>query len=234
MSPWLVFSRTLTVPRLGVCRGSDGNPTGRAGGSSGGSVYAHGPWVTFGGESAGWAAAAGVTGAVSRKPRRRIRRSRRSWLLARASSRSSKRGGNLPMISRLPLPPKDAWHAGLMSTELIFRGRRLSRDRALVMAIVNRTPDSFYDKGATFSDHGALAAVDLAVAEGADIVDIGGGKAGRGAEVDVEEEIRRVVPFVEEIRHRHPAVVISVDTWRHEVGRYACEAGADLLNDTWA
>jgi dihydropteroate synthase len=138
------------------------------------------------------------------------------------------------MIMRFPLPPKGAWHAGLMSTDLTFRGRRVTRDRALVMAIVNRTPDSFYDKGATFSDHGALAAVELAVAEGADIVDIGGVKAGPGTDVDVEEEIRRVVPFVAEIRHRHPAVVISVDTWRHEVGRYACEAGADLLNDTWA
>ncbi|RSM55419.1 dihydropteroate synthase [Amycolatopsis sp. WAC 01376] len=102
------------------------------------------------------------------------------------------------------------------------------------MAIVNRTPDSFYDKGATFSDPDALAAVAKAVADGADIVDIGGVKAGPGAEVDVEEEIRRVVPFVERIRELHPDLVISVDTWRHEVGRRSAEAGADLINDTWA
>ncbi|NKQ52638.1 dihydropteroate synthase [Amycolatopsis sp. K13G38] len=102
------------------------------------------------------------------------------------------------------------------------------------MAIVNRTPDSFYDRGATFEDDKALATVDRVVADGADIVDIGGVKAGPGNDVDVAEEIRRVVPFVEEIRRRHPALVISVDTWRHEVGRLACEAGADLLNDTWA
>jgi dihydropteroate synthase len=121
-----------------------------------------------------------------------------------------------------------------MPIELIFRGRRVVRDRALVMAIVNRTPDSFYDKGATFSDDSALAAVERAVSDGADIVDIGGVKAGPGADVGVDEEIRRVVPFVEEIRRRHPDIVISVDTWRHEVGRPACEAGADLLNDTWA
>jgi dihydropteroate synthase len=121
-----------------------------------------------------------------------------------------------------------------MSTELIFRGRRVTRARALVMAIVNRTPDSFYDRGATFADDKALAAVERAVAEGADIVDIGGVKAGPGTDVGVTEEIRRVVPFVEEIRRRHPGIVISVDTWRHEVGRHACEAGADLLNDTWA
>ena len=118
--------------------------------------------------------------------------------------------------------------------QLEFRGRRIVRDRALVMAIVNRTPDSFYDRGATFSDDKALATVDRVVGEGADIVDIGGVKAGPGTDVDVDEEIRRVVPFVAEIRRRHPGLVISVDTWRHEVGRLACEAGADLINDTWA
>ncbi|MFD8493200.1 dihydropteroate synthase [Amycolatopsis sp. NPDC059657] len=118
--------------------------------------------------------------------------------------------------------------------ELTFRGRRVAADRALVMAIVNRTPDSFYDKGATFSDETALAAVGRAVGEGADIIDIGGVKAGPGADVDVDEELRRVIPFVEEIRARYPEVVISVDTWRHEVGRLACEVGADLINDTWA
>ncbi|ADJ43168.1 dihydropteroate synthase [Amycolatopsis mediterranei S699] len=118
--------------------------------------------------------------------------------------------------------------------EMVFRGRRMPGDRALVMAIVNRTPDSFYDKGATFADTAALEAVDRAVAAGADIVDIGGVKAGEGPEVDVDEESRRVVPFVAEVRRRHPGLVISVDTWRHEVGRQVCEAGADLLNDTWA
>ena len=57
--------------------------------------------------------------------------------------------------------------------QLEFRGRPVVRDRALVMAIINRTPDSFYDKGATFTDEKALAAVAQAVADGADIVDIG-------------------------------------------------------------
>ncbi|WP_345428622.1 dihydropteroate synthase [Pseudonocardia xishanensis] len=101
------------------------------------------------------------------------------------------------------------------------------------MAIVNRTPDSFYDRGATFSDAAALARVDAAVAEGADIVDIGGVKAGPGTEVDAAEETRRVVPFVAAVRDRHPSVVISVDTWRGAVGRAAVAEGADLLNDTW-
>ncbi|MEV5410292.1 dihydropteroate synthase [Thermopolyspora sp. NPDC052614] len=103
----------------------------------------------------------------------------------------------------------------------------------LIMAIVNRTPDSFYDKGATFDREQALRRVDEVVAEGADIVDIGGVKAAPGAEVDVAEEIARTVPFVAEVRDRHPDLIISVDTWRHEVGREACRAGADLLNDAW-
>ena len=119
-------------------------------------------------------------------------------------------------------------------TPLRFGRRETVADRALVMAIVNRTPDSFYDRGSTFADDPAMAAVERAVAEGADIVDVGGVKAGPGEEVDPREEIRRVVPFVAAVRARHPELVISVDTWRHEVARLACEAGADLLNDTWA
>lgn len=113
-------------------------------------------------------------------------------------------------------------------------GRPVATDRALVMAIVNRTPDSFYDRGATFEDDAALAAVDRAVTEGADLVDIGGVKAGPGEVVDSDEEIRRVVPFVAAIRERYPDVLISVDTWRSEVARRALGEGADLINDTWA
>ncbi|RLK54623.1 dihydropteroate synthase [Actinokineospora cianjurensis] len=120
-------------------------------------------------------------------------------------------------------------------TALRFGKREVVQDRALVMAIVNRTRDSFYDRGATFAEPAALAAVDRAVAEGADIVDIGGVRAGsHGEPVDTAEETRRVVPFVAAVRERHPDLVISVDTWRHEVGRAVCDAGADLINDTWA
>ncbi|MHB9859268.1 dihydropteroate synthase [Streptomyces sp. YIM S03343] len=103
----------------------------------------------------------------------------------------------------------------------------------VIMAIVNRTPDSFYDQGATFRDEPALARVAQAVAEGAAIVDIGGVKAGPGEEVTAEEEARRTVGFVAEVRRRFPDLVISVDTWRAEVGEAVCEAGADLLNDAW-
>ena len=104
---------------------------------------------------------------------------------------------------------------------------------ALVMAIVNRTPDSFYDKGATWHEDAAFERVRTVVAEGADIVDIGGIKAAPGADIDAAEERARVVEFVARIREAFPDVVISVDTWRAEVGRAACAAGADVLNDAW-
>ncbi|MGP4113012.1 dihydropteroate synthase [Streptomyces sp. 4N509B] len=111
--------------------------------------------------------------------------------------------------------------------------REFPPEESVIMAIVNRTPDSFYDRGATFRDEAAMERVGEVVAQGAAIVDIGGVKAGPGAEVGVEEEIRRTAGFVAEVRRRFPEVVISVDTWRHEVGEAVCEAGADLLNDAW-
>ncbi|MER6086267.1 dihydropteroate synthase [Streptomyces sp. NPDC001833] len=111
--------------------------------------------------------------------------------------------------------------------------REFGPNEPVIMAIVNRTPDSFYDQGATFRDEPALARVEQAVAEGAAIIDIGGVKAGPGEEVTAEEEARRIVGFVTEVRRRFPDVVISVDTWRASVGEAACEAGADLLNDAW-
>ena len=103
-------------------------------------------------------------------------------------------------------------------------GKPVAGDRALVMAIVNRTPDSFYDGGVNFTDDAAMATVHRAVAEGADMVDIGGVKAGPGVLVDAAEEIRRVVPFVEAIRVAYPDLLISVDTWRSEVARLAVGA----------
>ncbi|WP_371287087.1 dihydropteroate synthase [Mycobacterium sp. PS03-16] len=101
------------------------------------------------------------------------------------------------------------------------------------MAIVNRTPDSFYDRGAAFTDDAAKAAAHRVVEEGADVVDVGGVKAGPGQTVDADEEIARVVPFIEWLRATFPDVVISVDTWRSAVAKQACAAGADLINDTW-
>ena len=66
------------------------------------------------------------------------------------------------------------------------------------------------------------------------MIDIGGVKAGPGATVDADEEIRRVVPFIEWLRAAYPQQCISVDTWRASVATQACAAGADVINDTWA
>ncbi|HEX3546494.1 MAG TPA: dihydropteroate synthase [Mycobacterium sp.] len=101
------------------------------------------------------------------------------------------------------------------------------------MAIVNRTPDSFYDRGVTFTDEAAMAAAHRVIEDGADVVDVGGVKAGPGSSVEVDEEIARVVPFIEWLRGAYPDQLISVDTWRSEVAKQACAAGADMINDTW-
>ncbi|GAB1817938.1 dihydropteroate synthase [Herbidospora sp. RD11066] len=119
-----------------------------------------------------------------------------------------------------------------MST-LRLRGRVFGPGDHAIMAVVNRTPDSFYDRGATYGFTAALDAASRLIEEGADIVDIGGVKAGPGDDVDVAEEIRRVADLVAAVRDRHDEVIISVDTWRAEVGEVVAAAGADLLNDTW-
>jgi dihydropteroate synthase len=118
--------------------------------------------------------------------------------------------------------------------ELRLGRRTFGPDQYAVMAIVNRTPDSFFDRGATYAGGLALEVVDRAVRDGADIVDIGGVRASYGEAVSETEELRRTVDFVAAVRERYPELVISVDTWRAAVARRVCEAGADLVNDAWA
>jgi dihydropteroate synthase len=115
---------------------------------------------------------------------------------------------------------------------LVLRGRVLAADRPAVMAVVNRTPDSFHTHND--DDAGAREVVARAVAEGADLVDIGGVRAGRGPDVDAAAEIDRVRPLVRWVRATWPDLPISVDTWRAEVAEAVLDAGADLVNDTWA
>src|SRR3712207_8390015 len=98
------------------------------------------------------------------------------------------------------------------------------------MAIVNRTPDSFYDRGATYEFGAALERVDRVVAEGEDMADVGGVKAAPGDEVDAAEEIRRTVDLVAAIRADHPTLTISIDTWRDEEAREVIAAGDDVVN----
>jgi dihydropteroate synthase len=102
--------------------------------------------------------------------------------------------------------------------------------RSLVMGILNRTPDSFFDKGDHFALDAFCRRAEQLVAEGADILDIGGVKAGPGADVDLQEELDRVIPAVETARARFE-VPLSVDTWRAPVAAAAFAAGAILGND---
>ncbi|TDD90409.1 dihydropteroate synthase [Actinomadura rubrisoli] len=99
------------------------------------------------------------------------------------------------------------------------------------MAIINRTPDSFHDRGRTFSLDKALMAVENALIHEVDWLDIGGVPFAPGPPVSVEEEIDRVVPVIEGARSRTDAV-ISVETYRPDVARAAFAAGADVLNNT--
>jgi dihydropteroate synthase len=102
--------------------------------------------------------------------------------------------------------------------------------RALVMGILNRTTDSFFDKGRFFALDAMLELAERHVAHGADVLDVGGVKAGPGPEVGEQEELDRVIPAVEALHDRFD-LPISVDTWRSEVARHAFAAGAVLGND---
>lgn len=125
---------------------------------------------------------------------------------------------------------------GLVQPDLIHPRRLIggrlfdfSREVA-VMAIVNRTPDSFYDNGSTFALDEAVKAARRAILDGADWVDIGGVKFAPGPSIPIEEEIDRVVPVVEALRGA--GVVISVDTFHPAVARASIAAGAHVINDT--
>jgi dihydropteroate synthase len=104
------------------------------------------------------------------------------------------------------------------------------RKRALVMGILNRTPDSFYDRGATWSFDAFLQRADALVGDGADLLDVGGVKAGPGPEVDEQEELDRVVPAIEALTARFD-LPLSIDTWRASVLDACCRAGAVMGND---
>ena len=102
--------------------------------------------------------------------------------------------------------------------------------RAVVMGILNRTPDSFYDQGAYYEFDDFLRKAEQLVADGADFLDVGGVKAGPGDEVTEAEELERVVPAVEALRARFD-LPLSVDTWRASVAKACFEAGAVVGND---
>ena len=102
--------------------------------------------------------------------------------------------------------------------------------RSLVMGILNRTPDSFYDKGLTFELDDLVRRAGILIDQGADLLDVGGVKAGPGPEVGEAEELDRVIPAIEALAARYD-IALSVDTWRASVAREAYRAGAVVGND---
>ena len=102
--------------------------------------------------------------------------------------------------------------------------------RALVMGILNRTPDSFFDRGRFWDLDAFFRRADELVGDGADLLDVGGVKAGPGPEVTEAEELERVVPVVAALHERFD-VPLSIDTWRASVARASFAAGAVLGND---
>ncbi len=125
---------------------------------------------------------------------------------------------------RAPVLPNPAWR---------YRLGDVVHDlscRTLVMGILNRTPDSFYDQGATYAFDDFLRRAEVLAQEGADLLDVGGVKAGPGPEVGEAEELDRVIPSIEALHARFD-VAISCDTWRASVLDAACGAGAVVGND---
>ncbi len=113
-----------------------------------------------------------------------------------------------------------------------IKDRLVGGDRPLIMGILNVTPDSFFDGGRHQGTENAIRHAEAMVEAGADILDIGGESSRPGAEsVSVEEELARTEPVVRELERRFPAIPISIDTVKFEVGRAALDAGASILND---
>jgi dihydropteroate synthase len=102
--------------------------------------------------------------------------------------------------------------------------------RALVMGILNRTKDSFFGPAATYDLDAFFTRAEQLVDDGADLLDVGGVKAGPGDEVSEDEELHRVVPVIVELKKRFD-VPLSVDTWRASVAKAGYEAGACVGND---
>ena len=114
------------------------------------------------------------------------------------------------------------------------RGKEiLLGERTLVMGILNVTPDSFSDGGKYNNIDAALAQAKKLIAEGADIIDVGGESTRPGhTQISSEEEIKRVVPVIEKLS-RELDIVISIDTYKYDVAEEAIKAGAHIINDIW-
>ena len=113
--------------------------------------------------------------------------------------------------------------------------REIVIDHPIIIGIINVTPDSFSDGGNFFGSEAAIEQAIKLVDDGADALDFGGESTRPGAElVDEPEEMRRVIPVIEEARKALPNIPLSIDTWKSSVARAALEAGADIVNDVSA
>lgn len=111
-------------------------------------------------------------------------------------------------------------------------GRLISFDKALIMGIINLTPDSFYEKSRQSSELSALKQAEKMLNDGADILDLGAVSTRPGSEeISEEEELKRLLPALKSIRKSFPECIISVDTWRSEIAKAAVNEGADIIND---
>lgn len=142
-------------------------------------------------------------------------------------------GGSGPGSGAASAGPQAAgYEPSLLHPVHTFGGRTLDfRRRVALMAIINRTPDSFYDAGATYALDAAVGAALQAVSDGADWVDIGGVPFAPGPALDAAQEAARVVPVIQAVRASSD-VIISADTFLPAVAEAAIEAGATVINDT--
>jgi dihydropteroate synthase len=119
-----------------------------------------------------------------------------------------------------------------MTSAWRVRGRALATERPLVMGILNLTPDSFSDGGLLRTVDAAFARAETLVAEGADLLDLGGESTRPHAHaVDTDEELRRVIPLIGALARRFPELPLSIDTVKSDVARAAIDAGAHIVND---
>lgn len=112
------------------------------------------------------------------------------------------------------------------------KGKIISLERPLVMGIINATPDSFFEGHLNDSNDNIIKRVGQMIADGADMIDIGGQSTKPGSErVELEEEIKRVIPYIEMIHQHFQHCIISIDTYFSKVAQLAVESGASIVND---
>jgi dihydropteroate synthase len=142
------------------------------------------------------------------------------------------------MIAAVPASkqrPPDQNPPSALAARWRVRSRTLVLDRPLVMGILNLTPDSFSDGGLHLGADRAIAHAERMLEEGADLLDLGGESTRPGARpVEAGEEAARVIPVLRELRRRHPAALLSVDTVKSPTARAALDEGADAINDVSA